>query len=131
MIIKYQSVYNTDGDGLQSTINSQNKQYLYCQTEPYSQNRIFPCFDQPDMKAKLTYHFVCEKDWEVVSNTYVHKQFDISNSNQQTFESEFEKEIYKNFSKEFNNKQKYIKFLQTQLLSTYLFCFVAGEYVYQ
>lgn len=83
------------------------------------------------MKAKLTYHFVCEKDWEVVSNTYVHNQFDIDNSNEHLFVTEFEKEIYKSFSKEFSNKQKYIKFLQTQLLSTYLFCFVAGEYVYQ
>lgn len=30
LLIKYSSVYNTDGDGLQSTINAQNKQYLYC-----------------------------------------------------------------------------------------------------
>lgn len=44
--------------------------------------------------------------------------------------TEFEEIICESFKGQFNNKFKYLKFQQTLKLSTYLYCFVAGEYSY-
>ena len=46
--------YNHNGVGLhQYTDPSDKKEYLYTQFEPYDCNRLFPVFDQPNLKAVL------------------------------------------------------------------------------
>lgn len=51
--IHYSNSYNNDGSGCVSFIDVDTKQYVYTQFEPYYANRVFPCFDQPDLKAKM------------------------------------------------------------------------------
>ncbi len=46
-----------------SFIDTDQKQYLYTQFEPYFANRVFPLFDQPDLKAPLTLTLACPSDW--------------------------------------------------------------------
>lgn len=43
--------------------------YLYTDFEPYFANRYFPCFDQPDLKAKMKLTVTAPEDWSVVSTT--------------------------------------------------------------
>jgi aminopeptidase N len=43
--------------------------YLYSNFEPYDAHRMFPCFDQPDLKASFELTAEAPESWEVVSNT--------------------------------------------------------------
>lgn len=52
-MINYENNYDSDGSGCVSFIDVDQKQYLYTQFEPFMANRVFPLFDQPDLKAKM------------------------------------------------------------------------------
>jgi aminopeptidase N len=43
--------------------------YLHSQSETFDAHRIYPCFDQPDLKASFDISVVAPEDWVVVSNT--------------------------------------------------------------
>ena len=42
--------------------------YLHTQFEPFDAHRVFPCFDQPDLKATFSFQVDAPAGWEVVSN---------------------------------------------------------------
>lgn len=68
--IAYSHPYSTSGNGIHRFKDPVDGQvYLYTHFEPYNAHRLFPCFDQPDLKA--TYELTAEvpKDWVVISNT--------------------------------------------------------------
>src|SRR6184192_3617955 len=44
------------------------KIYLHSQFETFDAHRMFPCFDQPDLKASFTFTVLAPSDWIVVSN---------------------------------------------------------------
>ena len=44
-------------------------EYLYTDYEPHDANRVFPGFDQPDLKATFEVIVLAPPGWEVVSNT--------------------------------------------------------------
>ena len=47
----------TTGDGFHQFIDPEDgEEYLYTNFEPYEAHRLFPCFDQPDIKATLHAH---------------------------------------------------------------------------
>ena len=62
--ILYRNNYNNDGSGCVSFIDVDGKQYLYTQFEPYYANRVFPLFDQPDLKAKMRLNAICPAEWK-------------------------------------------------------------------
>jgi len=43
--------------------------YLHSQFEPFDAHRVFPCFDQPDLKGTFRFSVKAPADWEVVSNS--------------------------------------------------------------
>src|SRR5437867_2895328 len=45
-----------------------HKIYLHSQFETFDAHRVFPCFDQPDLKASFTFTVLAPTDWIVVSN---------------------------------------------------------------
>src|SRR5437764_2289340 len=45
-----------------------HKSYLHSQFETFDAHRMFPCFDQPDLKASFTFTVLAPSDWVVVSN---------------------------------------------------------------
>src|SRR5919204_1493891 len=45
-----------------------HKIYLHTQFETFNAHRMFPCFDQPDLKATFTFTVLAPSDWVVVSN---------------------------------------------------------------
>ena len=66
-IIEFRSKYNSDCAGL-SRISEDNEIYIYSHFEPYFANRVFPCFDQPNIKATFKLLIVAHADWISVSN---------------------------------------------------------------
>jgi aminopeptidase N len=50
--VMYQSQYNNDHSGLISFLDNK-EQFLFTDFEPYGASRVFPCFDQPSLKAKM------------------------------------------------------------------------------
>jgi aminopeptidase N len=66
--IVYERPFDHTGEGFhQFTDPTDGGEYLYTQFEPYSAHRVFPCFDQPDLKAPYDVSVTAPSDWTVVS----------------------------------------------------------------
>ncbi len=88
---------------------NRNDSFLYTLLVPERARTLFPCFDQPDMKALYTLSLEVPATWKAVSNTYVDKEENLP-------------------AEEGKEARKLITFSETEPLSTYLFSFVAGEF---
>ncbi len=82
---------------------NRNDEYLYTLLVPDRARTLFPCFDQPDLKAEYELTLEVPAQWEAVSNTVIK-------------------------SKELNGNRAMIHFGPTEPLSTYLFSFVVGKF---
>lgn len=68
--LRYLNNYNTNRVGLHTyTDTSDQRQYLYSQFEAFHCFRVFPVFDQPNLKAKMSLAVTCPDDWSAVSNS--------------------------------------------------------------
>ncbi len=68
--IEFSRPYSQDGDGLyQYRDADSNEIYLYSNFEPYNANRMFPHFDQPNLKATYRLQVKAPKDWQVITST--------------------------------------------------------------
>ncbi|MFT5132725.1 MAG: aminopeptidase N, partial [Gammaproteobacteria bacterium] len=66
--IEFTHPYSKTGSGLyRFTDPEDNKIYIYSDLEPYDANRIFPSFDQPDLKASYDVQVEAPADWLVVT----------------------------------------------------------------
>lgn len=83
------------------SLNRQDE-FLYTLLVPDRARTLFPCFEQPNLKAEFTLHLDLPSEWEAVSNTSVE---DIN----------------------LDGDRKHVTFSPTEPLSTYLFSFVAGK----
>ncbi|WP_323846562.1 aminopeptidase N [Microbulbifer magnicolonia] len=67
--VNYKHPYSTDGSGLHRFEDPEDGRiYMYTDFEPYDANRLFPHFDQPNLKAHYTLNVTAPKDWTVVSS---------------------------------------------------------------
>jgi aminopeptidase N len=78
-------------------------EYLYTLFVPMDASMAFPCFDQPDLKARFTLTVLHPTAWTVIGNTAV-SQSTVSPTSSQT------------------------SFTETRPISTYLFAFAAGPF---
>jgi aminopeptidase N len=126
VVVQFKSVYDNDGQGCQSFVDVDKKQYIYTQFEAYSANRVLPIFDQPDLKAKMVLNITAPKEWKVLSNE------------RPSHSGEWNAEVFAKNVKS-SNPELINKFMadstgqlvlhpETKVLPCYLFCFVAGEY---
>lgn len=127
--------YNHSGVGLHQLIDPIDKrEYLYTQFEPYDCNRVFPCFDQPDIKAVLHLSVFAPDDWIVLGNSYesekesinVNDKFNITQHILTKFE-DIDTFILKQHDI-YNKHYIYHKFKATPKISTYLYAICAGPY---
>ena len=82
---------------------NRNDEYLYTLFVPDRASTAFPCFDQPNLKAKFNLELTVPGDWDAVAN-----------GPEETAEV--------------NDGTATYMFAQTELLPTYLFAFVAGKF---
>ncbi|GAB3417215.1 M1 family aminopeptidase [Flindersiella endophytica] len=61
--------YSNTGEGLHRFQDPADKKtYLYAMTFLDDAQRMFACFDQPDLKAPFTFKVTVPKEWQVISN---------------------------------------------------------------
>lgn len=82
---------------------NRNGDYLYTLLVPDRARTLFPCFDQPDLKARFTLSLCIPKGWQAVANA----------PEEESHEAD---------------QECWIRFAETEPLSTYLFSFVAGRF---
>jgi len=82
---------------------NRNDDFLYTLLVPDRASTLFPCFDQPDLKANYTLSITAPKDWKVLTGSPLVSMLD---------KGEF---MLHEFGK-------------SDLMSTYLFSFVAGKF---
>ena len=68
--IVFEHPYSEDGTGLHRFIDSTDgRTYLYTYLWPYYANRLFPTFDQPNLKAEFSLTVRAPEKWAVVSTS--------------------------------------------------------------
>lgn len=82
---------------------NRNDDFLYTLLVPDRASTLFPCFDQPDLKANYTLTITAPKGWEVLAGGPEIKTTDAGD-----------------FTKH--------EFMKSDLMSSYLFSFVAGDF---
>jgi len=82
---------------------NRNDEFLYTLLVPDRASTLFPCFDQPDIKAKYNLRITAPKDWKVLAGAFEESALELDGLVEHTFET-------------------------SDLMSTYLFSFVVGEF---
>lgn len=77
--------------------------YLYTLVVPDRASTVFPCFDQPNLKARYTLHLDVPSDWEAMGNGPL-------------------------ADSKVNAARKQLHFQPTEAFSTYVFAFCAGKF---
>lgn len=105
IVVHYAHQYSRDGAGLQRTRDTEDNQvYVYTHFEPYDANRLFPCFDQPDLKGRYRLAVSAPANWELISAASASSVTQLSPGNKEW------------------------EFAETEPLSTYLFSLHGGPY---
>ncbi|MEO7118814.1 MAG: aminopeptidase N [Candidatus Limnocylindrales bacterium] len=66
--VRYENRFDSSGDGLHRFVDPEDgEEYLYSNFQPFDAHRMFPCFDQPDLKATYDLTVIAPSDWAVVS----------------------------------------------------------------
>ena len=69
LVVDADFAYSASGQGLQRSADPVDKEiYLYSQFETADAQRVFACFDQPDLKSVFTWRATVPRHWKVVSN---------------------------------------------------------------
>ena len=69
VVVEATGAYSRSGEGLHRFIDPvDGGVYLYTHDEPADARRFMPCFEQPDMKAALTFVVHAPTGWQVLSN---------------------------------------------------------------
>ena len=72
LVIEIEAEYSKSGEGLQRSVDpSDGEVYLYSQGETAHIRNMFPCFDQPALKATFMLTVTTPGHWEAVSNNPV------------------------------------------------------------
>jgi aminopeptidase N len=75
LVIDADFAYSASGQGLQRSVDPVDKEtYLYSQFETADAQRVYACFDQPDLKSVFTWHATVPAHWTVISNMPADRQ---------------------------------------------------------
>ena len=104
--VVYENDFDRNGDGFHRFVDPVDGEvYVYSNFEPFEAHRLFPCFDQPDLKGTLAIRVTAPGSWAVISNNVV-----------ETVDDE-------------PDGRRTHRFATTPPISTYLAAVIAGPYV--
>ncbi|MGZ3651614.1 MAG: aminopeptidase N [Bdellovibrionota bacterium] len=70
--INFHNSFSKEGEGIQHVVDPEDKtEYVYTDFEPYQAHQLFPCFDQPDLKAHFDLTVTAPADWKAIGNELV------------------------------------------------------------
>ncbi len=98
-----QNVFSIAFSSADASLN-RNESFLYTLLVPDRASTVFPCFDQPDLKAKFHLSLVIPAKWTALANGKIDS------------------------IRYINNEKKTVHFKPTLPISTYLFAFTTGEF---
>jgi aminopeptidase N len=111
--IQFASPIKTSGAAVTRYLDKEDGgEYIYSLFVPSDASTAFPCFDQPDLKARFDLNITVPNDWTVVTNTDVMAQGDVKCSHCEPGYI----------------GQKILLFRRTEPISTYVFAFAAGNF---
>ncbi len=68
--IRYVNEFDHTGDGFHRFVDPEDgEEYVYTNFEPYEAHRLYPCFDQPDIKATYRFTVTAPAAWQVIANS--------------------------------------------------------------
>ncbi len=103
--IEYENEYDHGGDGFHQFVDPEDgEEYLYTNFEPFDAHRLFPCFDQPDIKARYRLTVTAPAEWTLTAN-----------AQEASAETQADGRIRRQYE-------------ETPPFSTYLFALIAGRY---
>jgi len=74
LVVEFERDFDPEGSGLYRFVdNEDHRVYIYSDLEPNFAGSVFPCFDQPDLKATFQMKVHVPEEWVVVSNTLPEK----------------------------------------------------------
>lgn len=107
LVIEARGKYSNSGEGLHRFVDPVDSEaYLYTQFEVPDSRRMFPVFEQPDLKATYEFHITAPINWQVISNSPTPKPEDLGGG----------KGLW--------------KFAPTKRMSSYITALIAGPYKY-
>jgi aminopeptidase N len=69
LVVEADCAYSRSGEGLHRFMDPvDGRVYLYSDLETFDAHQMYPCFDQPDMKATFEFTITAPDGWLVVSN---------------------------------------------------------------
>ncbi|WP_320069311.1 aminopeptidase N [Micromonospora sp. RTGN7] len=75
LLVEAEFAYSNSGQGLHRTMDPvDGETYLYSQFETADAQKVYACFDQPDLKSSYTWHATVPEHWRVVSNMPVERE---------------------------------------------------------
>lgn len=127
--ISFSNTYSNTGTGLHSYIDHTDKrQYIYSHCEPDYMHKIFPCMDQPDLRAKFKLFLILPKEWVGVANEVLAWSGEYD-QNLLVTKPAFLQVSTKEFLKGLSGKEHNLwEFNTTKPISTYLFSINVGPY---
>lgn len=79
LVVDSRMYYMNTGEGLHRFVDPVDEQvYLYTQFEVADTRRMFPVFEQPDLKATFQFAVTAPADWDVVSNQPTPEPFPVA-----------------------------------------------------
>ena len=104
--IAYENAYDRGGDGFHHFVDPEDgEEYTYTNFEPFEAHRLFPCFDQPDIKGTFTVTVRAPAEWAVIANAPAAAVVPVPEARREH------------------------RFAPTPPMSTYLMAVIAGPYV--
>jgi aminopeptidase N len=119
--LKFESPISTSGSAVTRYLDREDKsEYIYTLFVPSDASTVFPCFDQPDLKARFQLTVSAPREWTVITNT--------GPALPSGFPEGFVPSDDAGKTGPYQNRSSYF-FPETQPISTYLFAFAAGPFV--
>src|ERR1044072_1378000 len=67
--LRFESPVSTSGSAVTRYLDREDKsEYIYTLFVPSDASTVFPCFDQPDLKARFTLKVTAPQNWKVISH---------------------------------------------------------------
>ncbi|MEK7484696.1 MAG: M1 family aminopeptidase [Planctomycetota bacterium] len=87
--IRYQGSFHSNQVGFFRFYDQETQEdYFFTHLEPYGANKVFPCFDQPDIPGRFSVVLKFPCGWQAVTNTYFQIEPETENEEEQFWRSQ-------------------------------------------